>query len=87
MPTNWKRIPVTEDPQLAEALQAVSPFYPEVPAARLVHDLAILGARAIVAEQTVAGDQLEALVAFSTRREGLIDWAALERVDELAWSE
>ena len=32
-------------------------------------------------------ERLEALVAFSTERQPLVDWGVLERVDQLAWDE
>ena len=86
MPTPYKRIPVTEDPPLADALVRVAPLYPDVAPARLVHDLAIKGAEAALDERRQTGDQVEALIAFSTERQGLIDWEALEHVDD-AWSD
>jgi hypothetical protein len=87
MPTPHKRIPVTQDPELSEALHRVAPFYPETAPARLVHDLAVKGAEAVVEERRVADDAIEQLIAFSTARTGLIDWDVLDRIDELAWGE
>ena len=87
MPTPHKRIPVTQDPELSEALHRVAPFYPETAPARLVHDLAVKGAEAVVEERRVADDAIEQLIAFSTERTGLIDWDVLDRIDELAWGE
>ncbi len=87
MPTPWKRIPVTQDPELTEALAEVAPYYPELAPARLVHDLAVKGAKAVVRERAIAGDAIEALVSFSTERRDLIDWDVLEQIDELAWGE
>ncbi len=87
MPTPHKRIPVTQDPELTEALDRVAAYYPETAAARLVHDLAVKGADAIVKERRLAGEAIEQLVAFSTERSDLIDWDVLEQIDELAWSE
>jgi len=46
----------------------------------------IKGAQAALEERRQTGDQVEALIAFSTERQGLIDWDALERVDD-AWSD
>jgi hypothetical protein len=86
MPTSHKRIPVTEDHALAAALASVAPLYPGLAPARLVHDLAIKGAEAVVEEHQQADEQIEALVALSTERGDLIDWEALARVDE-AWSD
>ena len=87
MPTPWKRIPVTQDPELAEALQRVARYYPGTAPARVVHDLAVKGADAIVEERRLADDAIEQLVAFSIQRSDLIDWDVLERIDELAWGE
>ncbi len=87
MPTSWKRIPVTQDPELRDALAEVAPYYPGLAPARLVHDLAVRGAQAVVQEQASAGRAIEALVAFSTERGDLIDWDVLERIDDLAWGE
>jgi hypothetical protein len=88
MPTRWKRIPVAEDPELKEALAEAAPYLPEnVPQARLVHDLAVRGARALVEEHREIGKGIEALVAFTTERRDLVDWDVLERIDELAWGE
>jgi hypothetical protein len=77
MPTPHKRIPVTQDPELTEALHRVAPYYPNTAPARLVHDLALKGAEAIVAEQRLADDAIEQLVAFSTETRDLIDWRVL----------
>lgn len=86
MPTPWKRIPVTQDPELAEALHRVARYYPEVAQARLVHDLAIKGAEAVDQERSRSDEAIEQLVAFSTERRDLTDWEVLERIDELAWA-
>jgi len=87
MPTPWKRIAVTQDPELSEALDRVAPYYPAVAPARLVHDLAVKGADAIIHEREQNDAAIEKLVAFSTERRDLIDWDVLERIDELAWGE
>jgi len=87
MPTPHKRIPVTQDPELTEALHLVAPYYPNAAPARLVHDLAIRGAKTVVEERQRADDAIEQLVAFSTQRSDLIDWEVLEQIDELAWGE
>lgn len=87
MPTPHKRIPVIEDPALAEALARVAPLFPKTAPARLVHDLAIRGAEQFIHERRVAENAIEQLVAFSTTRRDLIDWDVLERVDSLAWDE
>ena len=87
MPTPHKRIPVTQDPELTEALHRVAPYYPSTAPARLVHDLAVKGAETIVEERRLADDAIEQLVAFSTEDRDLIDWGVLRQVDELAWEE
>jgi hypothetical protein len=85
MPTNWKRIAVTNDPELAEALERVAPFFPSTPPARVVHDLAVKGAEAVVGERASHGQAIERLVTFSTGDDGLIDWDVLEGIDERGW--
>ena len=87
MPTSWKRIAVTQDPELSEALHRVAPYYREVAPARVVHDLAVKGAEAVVHERTMSDHAIEQLVGFSKERRDLIDWDVLEQIDELAWSE
>ena len=87
MPTRHRRIPVTNDPELAAALGRVAAQFSGVPAARVVRDLAIKGAEALEREQRARKEAIERLVAFSTERQGLIDWDVLERVDELAWGD
>jgi len=87
MPTNHRRIPVTNDPELAGALAQMAPYFPGAPAARLVHDLAIKGAEAVAREHRARGEAIERLVALSTQRGDLVDWDVLEHVDELAWGE
>jgi len=87
MPTRHQRIPVTNDPELEDALRRVSRYYSGTPAARVVRDLALKGAEAIEREQRGKKEALERLVALSTERAAAIDWDVLERVDELAWGE
>jgi hypothetical protein len=85
MPTKHPRILVTNDPQLADALARVEPYFRGVPTATVVHDLALRGAQALERESKEREAALQRLLAFSTEREDLIDWEILERVDELAW--
>src|SRR6266511_277916 len=87
MPTNHRRIPVTNDPELAEALARVASHFPGAPAARVVHDLAVKGAEALAREREGSEQALERLVELSTLRGDALDWDMLERVDELAWGE
>ena len=87
MPTRHQRIPVTNDPELADALRRVSRYYADAPAARVVRDLALKGAEALEREEQEQTEAFERLVALSTGRGAAIDWDALERVDKLAWGE
>jgi hypothetical protein len=52
--TRRQRITVTNDDELANALERMRPFFPGKPAAALLHDLAIKGAVAIEEEEPVA---------------------------------
>lgn len=57
--TRFNRIAVTKDPALAEALDRAGPLIGiEMPTARLVHDLAIRGADAVVEERRRRAEQL-----------------------------
>jgi len=87
MPTRYQRIPVTNDPELADALRRVSRHYAGTPAARVVRDLALRGAEALEREEQEQKAAFDRLVALSTGRGAAIDWDVLERVDELAWGE
>ena len=84
MPTRWNRIPVTEDPELADALARVEPFFPDVSPARLVHDLAVKGAEAVAKEQATADEAIERLIELSTTDAGFIAPDMLEEIDR-AW--
>jgi hypothetical protein len=46
-----QRITVTRDDELASALERMRPYFPDKPAAALVHDLAIKGAEAVEEEE------------------------------------
>lgn len=87
MPTKHPRIPVTKDRELTDALDRVLPYFDGAPLARVVHDLAIRGAETLEHEQEANAAALERLIALSTGRIEGIDWAVLERIDELAWSD
>jgi hypothetical protein len=87
MPTKHPRIAVTNDSELTNALSRVARYYEGVPAARVVRDLAIKGAEAVVREQEDRAAAIERLIALSTQRQDLIDWDMLERIDEIAWGE
>jgi hypothetical protein len=87
VPTSWRRIAVVEDPELSAALGRVAHHFAGVPAARVVHDLAVKGAEVVVDEHEERAAALERLVAFSTDRSTAIEWGVLEDIDELAWEE
>lgn len=86
MPTRFVRIPVTKDPALAEALNRVAPLVePAQPAASLVHDLAIRGAEAMLADRRHDADGIERLIERSTSSDPGFDVDVARRIDELAW--
>ena len=85
MPTQHPRIPVTNDPELAEALARVEHYFPDAPTARIVRELALKGAEAIEREQGDREGAIERLIALFTAPKDGIDLDVLERIDELAW--
>jgi hypothetical protein len=86
MPTRFARIPVTKDQALAEALDRVAPLVePERPSASLVHDLAIRGAEAMLAEHQQDAESIERLIEHSTSTDPGFDVDVAQRIDELAW--
>jgi hypothetical protein len=86
MPTRFTRIPVTKDPLLAEALDRVAPLVAtNQPAASLVHDLAIRGAEALLAEHGRQADAIERLIERSTSADPGFDVEVARRIDQFAW--
>lgn len=85
MPTKHQRIPVTNDPDLADALRRVEPLFQGAPAARIVHDLAIKGAEAIEREQDTRAKAMEDLLFLFTEPNSSLDLDVLKQIDELAW--
>jgi hypothetical protein len=86
VPTRFVRIPVTKDRALAEALDRVVPLVePEQPTASLVHDLAIRGAEAMLAERQQDAEHIERLIERSTSTDPGFDVDVAQRIDELAW--
>jgi hypothetical protein len=86
VPTRFIRIPVTKDQALAEALDRVAPLIePDRPAASLVHDLAIRGAEAMLAERQQDAEGIERLIEHSTSTDPGFDVDIAQRIDELAW--
>jgi len=75
-----------KDLALAEALDRVAPFVEaEQPAASLVHDLAIRGAEAMLAERQHDAEAIERLIEHSTSFDPGFDVDVAQRIDELAW--
>jgi hypothetical protein len=87
MPTRHRRIPVTKDPELAEALARVEHHFAGAPASKIVRDLALRGAEDLEREQNDRNDAVERLVDLASRRTDLIDWDVLESIDETAWGD
>lgn len=86
MPTKFDRVPVTKDPALAAALERVAPLVgPRTKTATMIHDLAIRGAEALLADRERASEARERLIERSTGSEPGFDRAVLARVDEDAW--
>jgi hypothetical protein len=86
VPTRFARIPVTKDQALADALDRVAPLVePGRPAASLVHDLAIRGADAMLAECQRDAEGVERLIERSTSSDPGFDVEVAQRIDELAW--
>lgn len=86
VPTRFPRIPVTNDLALAAALDSVAPLVgSRQPAATLVHDLAIRGAEALLAERRQDAAAIERLIERSTSPDPGFDADVAARVDELAW--
>ena len=85
MPTKHQRIPVTNDEELAEALASVRSLFAGVPAARVVHDLAVRGAASLAAEERARDEAIGRLKELSANLERFVDLDVLERIDELAW--
>jgi hypothetical protein len=87
LPTKHPRIAVTNDPELADALASVAPYFAGEKTATIVHDLAIRGAEAVGQERRDQDESIERLVAASTGRDDSLDWEVLERIDEWAWGD
>ena len=85
MPTRYPRIAVTRDPELDAALERAGAYLGGKPAASLVRELALRGAKALEEEDSERQVGIEGLIRLSSREDDLIDWDVLARVDELAW--
>ena len=82
MPTKHQRIAVTNDAQLREALARVEAIFNGVPTAKVVHDLAVKGAQAVVDDERRRRDAIQRLIEWSTGDD--MDRETLLRIDE-AW--
>jgi hypothetical protein len=86
VPTDRDRIAVTKDPELAAALERVAPLVPAgVKPATLVHDLAVRGANALLAERRDDDAALERLIERSTADDPGYDRDLLDDIDREAW--
>jgi hypothetical protein len=85
VPTQHPRIPVTNDPELADALARVERYFPDAPTARIVRELALKGAETIEREQGERGAAVERLIALFMEPNEQIEVEVLKRIDELAW--
>lgn len=85
VPTKHRRILVTEDPDLAAALDAAAPLMPGARGrAGLVRGLAIRGSEALAADEAKRKELLDRLIAWSTSEDGF-DWETLKTVRDSAW--
>jgi hypothetical protein len=86
VPTKHQRIPVTRDATLDRALADASRILGPAPhAASRVHQLAVLGAAALVAEDRDRRAALERLAHRSTDPDGPFDRDVLARLGRDAW--
>jgi len=84
MPTKHERIGVVKDEALTEALESVASILaPTLPAATMVHDLAIRGAQALRDDAARRTRLLGELAAWSTGDRPPWDPDVLARIDEL----
>lgn len=84
MPTKHPRIAVVNDDELAGALASVRRFFDGTPASRVVHDLAVQGAQALLDEDERRRKSIERLIEWSTGPD--MDRDAL-REREQAWGD
>jgi hypothetical protein len=86
MPTSHDRIAVTRDLPLAEALdRAAALVKPGTPDARLVHDLAIRGAQALLSDHRENDEAVERLIRRTTSDDPGYDREVLADIDRLGW--
>lgn len=88
VPTAHDRIPVTKDPALAEALERAGSFArPGIPTATLVHDLAIRGADALLADHRDDLRAIERLVERTTSADPGYDREMLRDIGRVGWGQ
>ena len=85
MPTRHRRISVTNDPELDEAITHARPLLNGAPDATIVRELAIRGARALAADSVNRLEVLEQLAQWSTDPRSSMDREALRDVRDVAW--
>jgi enhancing lycopene biosynthesis protein 2 len=86
MPAPPERIPVTNDAELAVALDSVAAIVPGgTDAATLVRDLAIRGAEPMLAEHRADPAAIERLIEHTTGDDPPFDRAVLAGIDRVAW--
>jgi hypothetical protein len=86
MPTKNPRVAVTLDEELEEALSRVEALNGQrIPRAKLLRDLALKGAEAVIEEESARRKALEELARLSTKTDWLYDREVLLRLDEEAW--
>lgn len=83
MPTRYRRIGVTRDPELDRALERAAPLLGDQPVAAQLRALAIRGVEALEDDERKRREAIERLISLSVNREPLIDWDILERIEEL----
>lgn len=87
MPTRHDRIGVVKDQALSEALESVASIVgASTPAATVVHDLAVRGARALCQDAERRDALLAELARLSTSAQPPWDQDVLARIDELTGS-
>jgi hypothetical protein len=86
MSTHHRRISVTKDPELAEALARVAHYFPHTPTAQIVRDLALKGAETVQHEQCARAATIERLISLFTEPNETVEIDVLEHIDELAWT-
>ncbi len=85
MTKRHRRILVTSDPELAAGLARVEPHFAGAPAAKIVRDLALKGAETMEREQAERRGAIERLVQLASGQSDLVDWDALEPIEQTAW--